>query len=87
MSHEFPVFLDSLRLKVAPAQQWDVRREYLRRLKHAFDSRGIEIPFPHLTLYAGQGKDGSAPPLPVTWYGDPLGQPSMATKRDAEHSP
>lgn len=53
------------RLKVRPLEQWNVRREFLRRLKHAFDERGIEIPFPHLTLYAGQNKDGSAPPLRI----------------------
>jgi small conductance mechanosensitive channel len=50
-----------LRFKVAPIQQWAVRREFLRRLKSAFDARGIEIPYPHLTVYAGQNKDGSAP--------------------------
>lgn len=53
------------RLKVKPLEQWNVRREFLRRLKRAFDERGIEIPYPHLTLYAGQGKDGSAPPLRI----------------------
>ncbi len=52
-----------LRFKVVPIEQWGVRREFLRRLKHAFDARGVEIPFPHLTIYAGQNKDGSAPPL------------------------
>ena len=52
-----------LRFKVVPIEQWGVRREFLRRLKIAFDARGIEIPFPHLTVYAGQRKDGSAPPL------------------------
>ena len=31
----------------------------------AFDARGIEIPFPHITVYAGAGKDGTAPPLRV----------------------
>jgi small conductance mechanosensitive channel len=52
------------RLKVVPPiQQWNVKREYLKRLKKAFDERGIEIPFPHLTVYAGQGKDGTAPPF------------------------
>ena len=25
--------------------------------------RGIEIPFPHRTVFFGEGKDGSAPPL------------------------
>lgn len=53
------------RLKVAPIEQWAVRREYLRRLKEAFDAAGIEIPFPHLTLYPGRLKDGSAPSLQV----------------------
>ncbi len=51
------------RIKVQPLEQWRVRREYLRRLKQAFDAQGIEIPYPHLTLYAGRSKDGSAPPL------------------------
>ena len=27
------------------------------------DDKDIEIPFPHLTLYLGQDKDGSAAPL------------------------
>jgi len=49
------------RFKVAPIEQWGVRREYLRRLKPAFEAKGIEIPFPHLTLYPGQLKDGSSP--------------------------
>jgi moderate conductance mechanosensitive channel len=39
------------RMKVVPLQQWAVRRELLRRLKHRFDQEGIEIPFPHLKLY------------------------------------
>ena len=38
------------RFKVVPLEQWNVRREYLRRLKAAFDREGIEIPFPHLKL-------------------------------------
>jgi small-conductance mechanosensitive channel len=54
------------RLKVVPPiQQWSIRREFLRRLKHAYDARGIEIPFPHLTVYAGELKDGSAPSFNV----------------------
>ena len=39
------------RLKTRPIQQWAVGREFRRRLKYAFDERGIEIPFPHRTLY------------------------------------
>jgi moderate conductance mechanosensitive channel len=53
------------RFKVRPLEQWNVRREYLRRLKKAFDAAGIEIPFPHMTLYAGAGKDGRAPAFHV----------------------
>ena len=52
------------RFKVIPAiQQWNVKREYLRRLKLLFDRSDIEIPLPHLTVYAGKLKDGSAPPF------------------------
>lgn len=49
------------RLKVLPAQQWAVRREYNRRIKAAFDERGIEIPFPHTTVYFGEDRAGWAP--------------------------
>lgn len=44
------------RFKTLPLQQWGVAREYRRRIKAAFDERGIEIPFPHVTLYVGEGK-------------------------------
>ena len=42
------------RFKVAPLAQWDVRREYLRRLKQAFDKEGIEIPYPHMKVFMDQ---------------------------------
>jgi small-conductance mechanosensitive channel len=42
------------RLRTHPIQQWFIGREYRRRLKKAFDARGIEIPFPHLSLYTGE---------------------------------
>ncbi|MBN1391962.1 MAG: mechanosensitive ion channel family protein [Sedimentisphaerales bacterium] len=51
------------RTKTKPIQQWAVAREFNRRLKKKFDELGIEIPFPHTTLYMGQNKDGSAPPM------------------------
>jgi moderate conductance mechanosensitive channel len=53
------------RFKTVALEQWGVRREYLRRLKDEFDACGIEIPYPHLTIYAGQNKDGSAPAFRV----------------------
>ena len=40
------------RLKVVPAiEQWNVRREFLKRLKKAFEERGVAIPFPQLTIH------------------------------------
>ena len=42
------------RLRTQPIQQWMVGREYRRRLKKAFDAQGIEIPFPHRSLYVGE---------------------------------
>jgi small conductance mechanosensitive channel len=53
------------RLKTRPIKQWSVGREFNRRMKKAFDARGIEIPFPHVTVYAGEGKDGAAPAFPL----------------------
>ncbi|MEC8102481.1 MAG: mechanosensitive ion channel family protein [Pseudomonadota bacterium] len=49
------------RIKTKPIQQWNVGREYNRRLKIAFDARNIEIPFPHQTIYFGEDKQGKAP--------------------------
>jgi moderate conductance mechanosensitive channel len=47
------------RVKVVPAiEQWNVKREFLKRLKKAFDERGIEIPFPQMTIHTA----GVTPP-------------------------
>jgi small conductance mechanosensitive channel len=42
------------RLRTKPIKQWDVGREYRRRLKYAFDEAGVEIPFPHRSIYFGE---------------------------------
>ena len=41
------------RIKTKPIEQWNVGREYRKRLKYAFDKHNIEIPFPHTTVYWG----------------------------------
>ena len=51
------------RIKCRGGDQWAVGRAYNEIVKRRFDAAGIEIPFPHLTLYMGENKDGSAPPL------------------------
>ena len=51
------------RVKTRPIKQWSVGREYNLRIKKRFDELGIEIPFPHVTLYMGEDKSGSAPPM------------------------
>lgn len=38
------------RIKTAPGKQWMVQREYLKRIKLAFDANGVEIPSPSLRL-------------------------------------
>lgn len=53
------------RTTTLPIKQWRVGREFNRRIKKKFDELNIEIPFPHVTLYMGEGKDGKSPPLRV----------------------
>lgn len=53
------------RIKTKPIKQWFVGREFNRRMKYKFDEMGVEIPFPHQTIYFGEDKDGTAPPAPI----------------------
>ncbi|GBE30847.1 putative MscS family protein YkuT [bacterium BMS3Bbin04] len=57
-----------VRFTTKPVEQWAVARAYRRRLKVAFDAAGIEIPFPHQTIYMGENHDGSAPFLHAKLY-------------------
>lgn len=54
-----------VRIKTPPGKQWSVAREFNRRMKRRFDELGIEIPFPHRTIYFGEDKAGGAPPARV----------------------
>ncbi|MCB1737626.1 MAG: mechanosensitive ion channel [Gammaproteobacteria bacterium] len=53
------------RIKTKPIKQWQVGRAFNGLIKKRFDERGIEIPFPHQTIYFGADKDGTAPPAYV----------------------
>ena len=43
-------------IKTQPLQQWNVAREYRRRLKIAFDQAGIEIPFPQQAIWVNEAQ-------------------------------
>lgn len=60
-----------VRIKTLPGAQWAVGRAYNRLVKYHLDAAGIEIPFPHVTMYFGQNKDGSAPSAPITLQNPP----------------
>ena len=61
------------RTKTKPIKQWRIGREFNKRLKAKFDEMGIEIPFPHVTLYMGEDKQGQAPPMNVAMKKDNAG--------------
>jgi small-conductance mechanosensitive channel len=67
------------RIKTTPGQQWVMGRVYNEIIKEVFDERGIEIPFPHVTLNLGEDKQGNSPPPRIE---SPLakGKPKPATK-------
>jgi small conductance mechanosensitive channel len=54
------------RFTTQPIKQWQVGREFNRRMKKRFDELGIEIPFPHRTIYFGEDKAGNAPSARIT---------------------
>ena len=67
-----------VRLKTVPMKQWAVRREFQRRMKRVFDERGIEIPFPHQTVYFGVDKSGRAPSARIALEGQSGGDAAAA---------
>ncbi len=53
------------RTTTMPLKQWRIGREFNRRIKKRFDELGIEIPFPHMTLFMGTDKEGNQPPIRI----------------------
>jgi len=71
LQHQFSVW--------AKTENWlELRNTLPVEVKEAFDERGIEIPFPHRTLYAGSATD----PFPVVQVEDTSG-PSTPEPEDA----
>ncbi len=50
-----------MRVKTDVGKQWAVGREMNRRIKKRFDKEGIEIPFPHRTVFLADSS--RTPPL------------------------
>jgi moderate conductance mechanosensitive channel len=69
------------RIKTRPLKQHYVRRQFNRLLKRRFDELGIEIPFPHQTVYFGYDKAGRAAPVNVHLSGaaEPAPEPASAS--------
>ncbi len=59
------------RFTTKPIKQWEVGREFNRRMKKRFDELGIEIPFPHQTIYFGEDKAGHAPAAHIQMRTEP----------------
>ncbi|MBS3809006.1 MAG: mechanosensitive ion channel [Desulfobacterales bacterium] len=53
------------RFKTLPFMRWRLERDFRRRIKNRFDELGIEIPYPHQTVYFGENKQGQAPPARI----------------------
>ena len=53
------------RIKTTAGMQWAMRRAFHGRVKKRFDELGIEIPFPHHTVYFGVDQQGQAPAAQV----------------------
>lgn len=70
-------FVVQARLKTAPIEQWSVGREYRRRLKLAFDERGIQRPVRFRALQWSDSTDADqvpelAPPRPERRQSEPV---------------
>lgn len=53
------------RIATIAGKQWDVTRAFNRLMKRRFDKLGIEIPYPHRTIYFGEDTRHAAPPIRV----------------------
>jgi moderate conductance mechanosensitive channel len=47
--------------KTRPLKQWETARELRRRIKAAFDSEGIEMPYPHRVVYSRASPEQKGP--------------------------
>jgi small conductance mechanosensitive channel len=75
------------RIKTRPIKQWAVGREFNRRMKRRFDELGIEIPYPHRTVYIANEKNDQSATLRVRFEGDAFPVQSTAQEPPPSVSP
>jgi len=66
------------RFQTTPFMRWRLERDFRHRIKNRFDELGIEIPYPHQTIYFGENKQGRAAPARVRIQGRSYGQKTDA---------
>lgn len=63
-----------------PGKQWAVGRLFNKLVKNQFDEAGIEMPYPHQTIYFGEDREGHAPAANVRLVNAPeLDGPTQST--------
>ena len=72
-----------------PLKQWEIAGELRLRIKREFDDAGIEIPFPHQTLYWGVDQanlpwDTEVPKVEAKPTADEFVRPEMMSPEDRE---
>lgn len=70
------------RVMTKPGTQWGVGRAYREIVKRMSDERGIEIPFPHMTVWFGEDRGGKAPPIRLR--NEPSPKPKIVEAEPAE---
>ena len=54
-----------MRIKTVPLKQWEVGREFRKRLRRRFDKEGIQIPFPERVVTVRDDDDNKVPPAAI----------------------
>lgn len=75
-----------VRIKTGPGVQWAVGRAYNKLVKKHLDAAGIEIPYPHTTVYFGEDRNGTATPARLEVLRDDRGdgaQPAPSTNGES----
>jgi len=76
------------RFKTSPFRKWFLERRFRQLVKNRFDELGIEIPYPHTTLYFGESKQGTAPPARVKINNtSPEDENGAASQNSSENQP